>query len=268
MRFWLALLIWAIALPANAALLDIQGHPLPKRDYHRIISLAPSNTELLYAIGWGNRLVGVCDSCDYPPAATKKPQVGGAETLDVERMVALKPDLILSVQLNNPALNQVSELTGAPVVVLNSNSVDGIARNADELSEVLGPQGHVFARRFRQAIARIKPYPRKLKMFYLVWDRPLMTAGTGTYIDDLIRLAGGTNVAKVHGYTSYSDEALLMAKPDVLIYSTNQARAAKALQARLHIPIIGLPADLVSRPGPRVPQALRLLVKDLFATFK
>lgn len=257
------LLLWAIALPANAELLDLQGHPLPKKPYQRIISLAPSNTELLYAIGWENRLVGVSDFCDYPPEAKKKPKVGGPETLNVEAMVALKPDLILAVNLKNQALIQVSKLTGAPVAVLRNTSIAGIAQNADDLSEYLGKEGHDFARRFRHELSGIKPYPKKLKLFYLVWDRPLMTAGEGTYLDDLLKLAGGINVAKVHDYAPYSDEALLMAKPDVLIYSKNQESAAKALQSRLRIPIIGLNADEVSRPGPRLPHVLRQLIKEL-----
>lgn len=265
-RFLLAILCSAIALPANAALHDPQGCPIPRKAYHRIISLAPSNTELLYAIGWGNRLVGVSDFCNYPPEAKQKPKVGGPESLNIERMIALKPDLILAVGFQNPGLLQASKLTGAPIAVLNNKTVAGIAQNADDLGEYLGSEGHAFARKFRQSLTAIKPYPKKLKMFYMVWDRPLMTAGEGTYLNDLIRLAGGVNVAKVKDYAPYSDEAILMAKPDVLIYSLNQQSAATAMQARLHVPIIGLDADEVSRPGPRIPHVLSQLILELNRT--
>lgn len=266
-RFLLALSLLGTALPANAALSDLQGRPIPRKDYRRIVSLAPSNTELMYAIGWEDRLVGVSDFCNYPPRAMEKPKVGGPETLNIERMISLKPDLILTVGFRNAGLLQVSKLTGAPIAVLDNKTVAGIAKNAEALSECLGPDGRIFAHKFRQQLAMIKPHPGKLKMFYLVWDRPLMTAGEGTYLDDLIKLAGGVNVAKVKDYAAYSDEALLMAKPDVLIYSLNQQSAAKALQARLNVPIIGVEADEISRPGPRIPKVLSKLLAELNRKF-
>lgn len=262
------LMLLGLAGPAPAALLDQAGRPVPVKRYHRIASLAPSMTELIYAIGWQGRLAGVSDHCDYPPAARQLPRVGGAENLNVERMVALHPDLMLTVQNRAPAIQQASRLTGAPVVLLENPTLEAIAANAELLGTVLGPEGAAFARRFRSELAAVKPAPRPVRVFYLAWDQPLMTVGPGSYLDDLIRRAGGRNVGATGTgqgpYPMISEEQLIATRPQVLMYSSNLEVAAQRLAGRLgKIRLVALDADDVSRPGPRVLRALRQAARAL-----
>lgn len=251
------LMAWAFALPAHA-LQDLAGRTVPSGDYRRIVSLAPSNTELVYAIGWGDRLIGVTDMCDYPPEARKKPRVGGAETLSVEHVLSLKPDLVLAIPSKAPALRQLARMLKAPVVVLESDTLESVAKNAEALGAVVGPEGKAFAARYRRDLARIEPAKTRPSVFYLVWDRPLMTAGPGTFLDDLIRRAGGRNVALEPGYRPFSEERLIASAPQVVLYPSNLQPAVARLRARVpRARFVALPADEVSRPGPRVLPAIR-----------
>lgn len=264
MRWLLWMLLWgACALPAHA-LQDLAGHRVPPADYRRIISLAPSNTELLYAIGWGERLVGVTDMCDYPPEARRKPHVGGAENLSVEQVLSLRPDLVLAIPSRSPALRQLARMLRAPVVVLESDSLEAVARNAEALGSVIGPAGTTFASRFRLELAAIQPAKHHPSVFYMVWDRPLMSAGAGTFLDDLIRRAGGRNLATERGYRPFSEERLIAGAPQVVLYPSNLAAAAARLKTRLpRARFVPLSADEVSRPGPRVLAAIRQTARAL-----
>lgn len=246
------LMFWAVALPAHA-LKDLAGRAVPAGDYRRIVSLAPSNTELVYAIGWGDRLIGVTDMCDYPPEARRKPRVGGAETLSVEHVLSLKPDLVLAIPSKSPALQQLKRMLKAPVVMLESDTLESVAANAEALGSVIGPQGKAFAARYRAELGRIKPARKHPGVFYLVWDRPMMSAGPGTFLDDLIRRAGGRNLASEPGYRPFSEERLIASAPEVVLYASNLEAAARRLRSRLpKARFVSLPADEVSRPGPRV----------------
>lgn len=259
----MTLLCWAIALPAHA-LTDLAGRPVPSGTYRRVISLAPSNTELMYAIGWGDRLIAVTDMCDYPPEAKRKPHVGGAESLSVEYILSLKPDLVLTIPSKAPALRQLSRMLKAPVVELESDTLDSVARNAEALGEVMGPQGKAFAARYRRELAAIQPAKHHPSVFYLVWDRPLMSAGPGTFLNDLIVRAGGRNLATEPGYRPFSEERLIAGAPQVVLYPSNLAGAVPGLKSRLpRARFVSLSADEVSRPGPRVVGAIRQTARAL-----
>lgn len=261
---FLFLALWAIAFPAQAALRDLSGHPVTEGTYRRIVSLAPSNTELLYALGAGERVVGVSDRCDYPPEVTHKPRVGGADNLSVERVLALRPDLVLGIASKSPALIQLAHLLKAPVVLLPSGTLDSVAQNALELERLLKPARPGFSARFRRELSAIKPSRRHPRVFYLVWDRPLMTAGSGTFLDDVIRRAGGINVAQAKGYPMYSEERLMAEAPEVVLYPDNLRPGAQRLQSRLgRTTFVALPADAVSRPGPRILPLIRQLAGTL-----
>lgn len=264
MRILLTTLLFAIlTLPAQA-LTDLAGRAVPPGNYRRVISLAPSNTELMYAIGWGDRLIGVTDMCDYPPEARRKPHVGGAENLSVEHILSLKPDLVLAIPSKAPALQQLSRMLKAPVVVLESDTLDSVAQNAEALGALMGPEGKAFATRYRRDLAGLKPAKWHPNVFYLVWDRPLMSAGPGTFLDDLIRRAGGRNLATEAGYRPFSEERLIAGAPQVVLYPSNLEAAASRLKTRLpRARFVSLSADEVSRPGPRVVGAIRQTARAL-----
>lgn len=256
------LVLLALAAPSQAALLDFNGHPVPKASYRRVVSLAPSNTELLYAIGWGDRVVGVTDACDYPAQARNKPRVGAAENLSVEKVLALKPDLVVGIPGKSPVFAQLAKMLKVPFVLLPSDDLDAVALNAERLGEVMGPEGKRFAASYRKQLAGIAPSRKHPKVFYMVWDRPLMTAGPRTFLDDLVRRAGGRNVVTTPGYTTHAEEALIASDPDVIAFSDNLRPAAERLQSRLkRARLVALPADDVSRPGPRVISAIKQAAK-------
>lgn len=252
------LLLVALVAPAQAALVDVQGRQVMPGHYRRIVSLAPSNTELLYAIGWGERVVGVTDACDYPVQARRKPKVGSAENLSVERILALAPDLVLGIPSKSPAYAQLGRMLKAPFVLLPSDDLASVAANAEALGGVIGPEGGRFAADYRRRLAAIKPSRQRPRVFYMVWDRPLMSAGPRTFLDDLVRRAGGRNVVTAPGYAPFSEEALVASAPDVIAFADNLRPAAERLGARLKRPrLVALPADDVSRPGPRVLTAIQ-----------
>lgn len=255
----------ALALALAATLLLAQ----PCEAKQRIISLAPSLTEILYAIGAESDVVAVSDYCNYPAAVSKKPHVGACYRLNVERIMALQPTLILSPENQSSSLSQLRNLTHTKVRVIKTQGVASIFRNIEEIGRLSGhqPQANALSKRLRQRIAAItakrpKNHP---KVFYYLWNDPLMTAGKGSYIDDLITLAGGKNVAGSLPmlYPTYSWEALIASNADVVFGPENLSGSLSQLKKRRELKaaqtgrIYTLNADLLSRPGPRVDQALQ-----------
>jgi iron complex transport system substrate-binding protein len=236
----------------------------------RIISLAPALTEMLYAIDLGPQVVGVSAYSDFPAAAKTKPVVGDALHVDEERIIALRPDLIVVAEGDQGRLDRLRRLTHAPVHLLPTRHVGDIWTNLRALGTLTGKatraaevsrnlQGQV------RALTKPKQMPPKA-VFYMVWDQPLMTAGQDSYLNDLIELAGGRNVAAgatQGSYPAFSWELLLAANPDVILGPGTLATGLKDVAGRYpqlkavrsgHVRT--LPDDVVSRPGPRVALAL------------
>jgi iron complex transport system substrate-binding protein len=272
----LLLLLTALALflayaattkaPARAAASPARNFVQPTR----IISLAPALTEMLYAIDKGAQVVGVSAYSDFPAAAKSKPVVGDALHVDEERIIALRPDLILVAEGDKARLDRLRRLTHASVELLPTKHVSDIWSNLLALGALTGKVSRAaeVTHKLQQqvaAIAKPRQTPKKA-VFYMVWDQPLMTAGKDSYLNDLIELAGGRNVAATStqgSYPSFSWELLLAADPDVILGPANLATGLKDVAGRYpnlkavrsgHVR--ALPDDVVSRPGPRVVLAL------------
>jgi iron complex transport system substrate-binding protein len=250
--------------------LIVRSTPAHAASSPRILSLAPAITEMVYALGLDPELVGVTSYCNYPPAALKKPRVGNALDLNEELVVSLKPELILATEGDKGRLERLGKLTHARVLVLPTKHVADIWSNMRTIGKLTGTQARAekevksLQARLKAAAARAtKAHP---SVFYMVWDKPLMTAGGDSYLNDLIALAGGKNVAAVSAggsYPGYSWEALLAQNPQVILGPQNMASALKSLkrqypslQAVKGDRLRTVPDDLISRPGPRVVQAL------------
>jgi len=241
----------------------------------RIVALGPSLTEMVFALGLGDRLVGRSNWCNYPPAASRVPAVGAVNAWNEERVLALKPDLILALEGQRAPVERLARLTRAQLVVLPTERVADIGSHMLTIAQlaVVPAQGRSWAQRFeetldarRAEVAKLKARPRT---FYVVWDEPLMTAGPRSYIGELIELAGGQNVVPAHlpgSYPTFGVEALVVADPDVLLTSSDRTGGLQLLRqrfaglravrtGRLH----ALPSDLISRPGPRVLEALEAM---------
>jgi iron complex transport system substrate-binding protein len=249
-----------------------RAQPAGAAEPPRILSLSPAITELVYALGLEGRLVGVTTYCNYPPAALKKPRVGSARDLNVELIVTLKPQVILATEGDPTRLARLERLTHAKAYVLPTRHVADIwanMRTIARLESVVERGERAIAER-RKALdavaARAKKRATHPTAFYMVWDKPLMTAGAGSYLNDLITLAGGRNVAASAtggSYPTSSWEALLAQNPDVILGPTNMAPALQALKTQYPSlkavranRLRTLSDDLISRPGPRVAQAL------------
>ncbi len=243
----------------------------------RIVSLAPSMTETLFAIGAGGQIAGVTDYCNYPGEATRKQRVGGVINPSIETIVSLKPDLIV-LSMEGNVRDDFTKLTefGIPVMVSNPRNLDGIYRSISQLGMLTGRTGQaetlVTSLRTRaNAVTRKASSLPKRSLLMFVSLEPIIVAGSGTFIAELIALAGGRNTA-VHApstYPLYSREAVLKDNPDLLIFladvlSSPAGLAGKypewlSLKALRSNQVHTINADIVSRPGPRAVEALETL---------
>jgi iron complex transport system substrate-binding protein len=244
----------------------------------RIISLAPGNTEILYALGLEDTLVGVTDYCNYPPAAKEKPRVGGFSTPDLEKVVAASPDLVLATSMHQKKVIPRLEEMGIPVVTLDPKTLDEILESISLVGKVTGKEkeASVVIEGMRTKIKSVTGktegllQAQKPKVLYITWHNPLMAAGQGTIQDELIEKAGGVNIA--HGLTgqaSISLEAVVTANPQIIIAGVGMGDGGDApLQFARTEPrltntdavrnnkIYAVDVDLAGRYGPRVTDAL------------
>lgn len=274
------LLVGAVPAGWAATWTDALGRRVEVSDQpRRLVSLAPSVTEILFALGLGDRVAGVTDFCDYPPAAKTKPRVGGYAEPSLEALVALKPDLVVaSADSTKPQLVHRLESLGVPVYVVYPRTYREVAQTIRTLGRVTGAlrAGEALAasledtaRRTQAAVAG-RPRPRVL---LCVMVRPLVVAGPGTFVDDLIRLAGGVNVVPrgPSHYPTWGPEALLAHDPDVIVVTPHPGdpdpRTAfgkwpelRAVRTRR---LQTVEANWVQRPGPRLVEGLRALASAL-----
>jgi iron complex transport system substrate-binding protein len=275
----LAALMLSVPLPVQA-LSDTAGKAVMRSSAHRIISLSPATTEILFAIGAGPMVVGVSDYCNYPPEATQRPRVGAVMTLNLEKTLSLRPDLFLTTDGNPRFYERLDRLSKAQIVQLSSVTLASVTQNIRDLGQVTGreAQADALANRIEAGLqkAQAEAKARKLRprVFYMVWGEPLITAGPGSYLDDLIRTAGGVNAVRKlstgNPYPPYSWEALVAADPDVILAPRHLKptldrlrRTQPGMKAVKSGRIVLLDDDLVSRPGPRVLEALAQVSKAI-----
>lgn len=255
-----------LAQPVQAT--DARGITLRlQQPAQRIITLAPNLTELVFAAGAGERLAGVARYSDHPPAARRLPVVGDAVHFDGERMLALRADLVLAWQGGTPpdAIARI-ERTGLPVFVAGAAGLDDIASNITAIAQLAGtPAAGAAARAAFDTDLRVLRARRNdgppVRVFYEIWDRPLMTVNKDHLISEIIGLCGGVNVfGELRPLTpEISREALLTARPDIVLggSSADSPSGFAARWAALPPPLNTLPArhlqpDLMQRPTPRV----------------
>jgi len=244
----------------------------------RVISVAPAITEMVFAIGKGDVLVGRGDLDDYPEAVKQIPSVGGIVNLQFEKFVSLKPDLVLFTGGSEKVRDQLVNDYKLNVFVVDPKSFAGVTDAMITLGQVLNSQEKAYAavseiaKQAQEIIRKVSQSTERPKVFYQVWDDPLMTAGNDTYLGDLIMLAGGINVADdVNGWANYSLEQLQAKNPDIIITSTAdgvaKVKAAKGwagIRAVKEGKVFGVAdPNLVSRPGPRLVQGLKWLAETL-----
>ncbi|MEK6297353.1 MAG: cobalamin-binding protein [Paraburkholderia tropica] len=250
----------------------------------RVISLAPHATELIYAAGGGAKLVGTVSYSDYPPAALKVPRIGDNRALDLERIAALKPDLIVVWRHGN-AQQQMDRLRDLhiPLFFSEPHRLDDVATSLTRLGTLFGTDtaARAAADAYRRDIAQLRTrYAQRapVRVFYEVWDQPLMTINGEQIISDAITLCGGRNVfaALRPPVPTLSTEAVLAANPEAIVTASPGAtapdrplpaldrwRAWPQLAAVAQGNLFAIDGDLLSRAGPRLAQGAEQLCKDL-----
>jgi len=255
-----------------------------------IISLAPSNTEILFALRLGDRVMAVSEYCNYPLEAQNKIKIGGFSTVNIEKVVSLKPDLVLATGGVQEAVVEELGRLGLTVIALNAKSIEDVFENIRLVGKAAGQLEAArelttkLEQRTKAVTDKAKDLPdsQRPRVFYEIQYEPLMTAGPGTFIDNLIHLAGGVNIASdaAAKYPVYNLETLIERNPEVIIISLGHgsiAASVEAVKSRKRWQIIdavknnrvyGINADLVSRPGPRIVDGIeemaRFIHPDLF----
>jgi iron complex transport system substrate-binding protein len=244
-------------------LVAINGTP------QRIVSLAPSNTEILFALGLGEKVVGVTDWCDYPPEALDKEKVGSFDTPDTEKIVALTPDLILvAYGTTMDVINSLIE-SGLTVFGIKTTDLDDVLNDIRTVGNITGKKAEANAltsemeSRIQAVTDETSELEERPRVFYIVWHDPLWTAGSETFIHELIEKGGGVNICQnITGYTTISIEEVVARNPEVIITSewsfewAQNVTSLNSTDARQNGRIYQGDDDLVQRPGPRLVDGL------------
>jgi iron complex transport system substrate-binding protein len=239
----------------------------------RVVSLAPSTTEIVCALGDCKKLVGVDRFSNFPPEVASVPRVGNDTEPSVERIAGLRPDLVLgATTANSEATIRALERVGLAVLVCKDNKTQELFTNIANIGEALGRSNEaaVLVKQLKARLAAVHVGPARVKVLAVVWPEPLVVAGGGSLLSELMRLAGGENVAadSPQDFPTYSYERVMVRAPEVIIVGTHSDGAPPlAPIERLPLPAVRahrvhlVDGDLLFRPGPRVVDAVELLAK-------
>jgi iron complex transport system substrate-binding protein len=243
----------------------------------RIVSLAPNITETLFALGVGDKIVGVTSSCDYPAEATRKAKVGDVHP-NLEAVVAQRPDLVLTLPLQTDVLSTLEHLK-IPVFMLDATTVEQVLSHIHTLGRMLGHTRDAdelvmsMRRRVAAVSERTKALPRP-RLLYVLNSHPLMTAGPRSFIHQLIELAGATNIAAdaAFPYPRIAMEEVLRDDPEIIVFPIGTQEGIpeseqqqwlrwSQLSAVKHARFARIPSVLLDRPGPRMVDGLEQLAR-------
>ena len=250
----------------------------------RIISLAPANTEILFAVGAGDRVVAVTEYCTFPEEATKLPVIGGYSTVNIERVVALNPDLILAYHGNGEDNVNYLKYLGFNVITLNADSVDGTLHDILLVGEATGCVETAetliadMEKRLAAVAEKLEGISEEDKptMVHSMWTDPLWVSGSGTFQDEMIRYAGGINaVSSTEGWGIVTLEKFLLIDPDIIFVDTGMGMGEgaentlrdyimteprlKTLTAVKNGQVYAVNADIIDRGGPRLVDGVEVI---------
>jgi iron complex transport system substrate-binding protein len=248
----------------------------------RIVTLTPSATEILYAVGAGSKVVGVDNYSNYPASVARVTKLDGLNP-SREVLASLRPDLIVisDQTMTFQKAQQESRLYGAPLFVTNASNYTGVELDIAKMGADFGSaaQAAKVTRSMQSTLLfvqkKIAGRPRP-SVFVAIWTKPLMTAGGSSFISNLVWLAGGNDIAaKSAPYSNFSLERLVVANPQIIITGALNVQSVKSAFKGLNLRSIsanhvyGLPEDISVRPGPRLAQGLmraaRMLHPEAFA---
>lgn len=278
-----AALLCAAAFNAHAAItvLDDDARPVTlQKPAQRVIAMAPHVTEMLYAAGGAERIVAAVDYSDYPAQAKLLPRVGSNRQIDMERVAALKPDLIV-VWLHGASERQIEQIRalGIPLYHSEPKKLDDIASNLSRLGKLMGTERVADAaadgmrRKLAALAARYTGRP-PVRTFYQVWDKPLYTLNGGHIVSDVMRLCGGVNIFAGMKVTApvVGMEAVLQEDPEAIFSTAEKSDDEKGLGIWRKFPnltavkrdnLFRVDGDLLNRSGPRMAEGAALMCEKL-----
>ncbi|MGO8705345.1 MAG: ABC transporter substrate-binding protein [Candidatus Brocadiia bacterium] len=282
-RYWTAAAA-ALFLSLGARAAPAAGEPARKPP-QRIVSLAPSVAEMLFALGLGDRIVGATDHCDFPPEAKKIPRVGGLGRPNVEKLLSLAPDIVIATDLERKDLAEALRREGIQVLELKIGNFAELFDAERKIGDAVG-EPQKAARQVREMQAELDaaaelsagiPRDRLPKVFIEVWSDPLITAGGRSFLDDVVARAGGVNVAHdlSQDYPTINPERVVRWDPDVILlcYMTETKDAAAQVAGRIGWGgikavregriIADISPDVLLRPGPRLVAGVLQLAERL-----
>lgn len=245
-----------------------------------IVTLAPSHTEILFSLGLGDKIVGVTDFCDYPEEAKEKEKVGSYTEINIEKIIELNPDLVVQYGPGDEDITASLRDAGINILCYEPESIDDVIDVIDKLGKVTDTveQAESIVNEMNdkkeEIVNKVKD-SEKVKVFYEIWHDPLMAAGPGSFMDELINLAGGENIAAdAEGeYPQFDIEQLIERDPQVyLAAQDSEEKTVESIKARPGFENISavkndnvylLEPNIVSRPGPRIIEALEMVAKAI-----
>ncbi len=248
-----------------------------KQEPKRIVSLVPSNTEILFALGVGKKVVGVTTNDDYPKKVKTLPKVGDM-TINAEQVLAQKPDLIFASSLNGKETIDKLKKLGLTVVVLDANSIKEVYHSIDIAAQVTNQLrasdeliNKMEAEKLRVFQEAAQVATNKRVKVWIESDPTLYTAGGGTLLNELVTVAGGVNVAKdLKGWPQVSAEQVVKWNPDVIISMYGDTSVIykrpgwSTINAVKEKRVVSIDPNIVSRPGPRISDAIHQVAKELY----
>jgi len=253
----------------------------------KIISLAPSITEILFALELDKEIAGVTDFCDYPEAVSKKARIGGFVNPSIEKIVSIQPDLIIAIRDGNrmETIHRLSDLS-FPVYVVDPKGFDGVITTLRNIGEIVGRQeksrrmtAEIITR--RDKVFTLTRSLHRPTVFFQVGYLPMITVGKGTLADDLIRLAGGASISENESaaYPSYNVELVVQKAPEIIIMSSMDSKRdysslVKMWQTWKTIPAVKknaihiLDSNIVDRPTPRIVEGLGAMLRVIHPEVK
>lgn len=275
-----------VVLPTRSFTDDLGREVKLPEKVERAVSLAPSTTEIIFAAGGGKKLVGVTTYCDFPQETTSIEKVGDTQTPNIERIIALSPDVVfVSTASQLEAFMNTLEQRGIAVFVVNVRSFDDLFRSVIEVGEILGTEelatGNAIILSGRESFivhqtiiirpGEDQPHKKETpRVFVQISNEPLFTIGKDSYLTEVVEKAGGQSVTKdvPSGYPKLSKETASAMNPDVIILSDSEDNREpnavfKNSNAVKNGRVYRINADIISRPGPRLVDALEQIAEFL-----
>ncbi len=239
----------------------------------RIVSLAPSNTENLFALGLGDKIIGVTDYCNYPPEALNKTKIGGFTTINIEKILELNPDLVVAAYGNGQQNVETMKNLGLTVVAFNPKSIKDIEKDILILGKITGKEEkakEIIDFMEKKVNESRNEFKKKPKVMHILWHDPIWVSGSDTFINEIIGIAGGENAfSDLKGWKIVSKEDIISRSPEVILVSSGSGMGGKGKNyiyewvikeldidavRKGHVYLVD--ADLISRPSYRIVFAL------------